>query len=375
MGFRFHLLGLAHIPTSLDHPQCAYTGKILRLAIMLKKLGHTVYFYGVEGSQVECDEFIPVLSEAFRKNVYGDYDTKKEFFKHDGNDSAHFEFNRKAVIEIKKRMLPTDFLLITMGNYQKPIADAVGLMKTVESGIGYSGVFAGFRVFESYGWMQYMYGALGQKDGSWYDAVIPNYYDPAEFPMGKHDGDYYLFVGRLILRKGLDVAVQVTRELGKKLIVAGQGKLVNPAEYINITDPHVEHIGSVDVVERAKLMGSAIACFAPTYYIEPFGGVAVESQLCGTPVLTTDWGVFPETIEHGTTGYRCRTMDDFIFGATHAKNLDYEYIRQRAIANWSMDRVVKMYQEYFTKVDDIQTGSGWYQKHPERTQLDWLEKF
>ena len=374
MGYRFHLLGLAHLPTNKNFRQCAYTMKVVKLASMLKKSGHTVFFYGCEGSEVECDEFIPVLTEAARVKCYGEYDMNKEFFKHDGKDAAHTEFNVNAAIEIRKRMYPTDFLLITMGNYQKPIADALQLHKTVESGIGYSGIFAKFRVFESYGWMQYMYGLTKQEDGSWYDAVIPNYYDPRDFPQGKQDGDYFLFVGRLIFRKGLDIAVQVTKRLGKKLIVAGQGSLQNPQERLNITDPHVEHVGCVGPERRAVLMGGAIATFVPTYYIEPFGGVAVESQLTGTPVLTSDWGVFPETCDHGVTGYRCRTMDDFLFGARNVASLDHSYIRQRAISNYGMEKVRKMYDEYWMKLADIDK-KGWYEEHPERTQLDWLEKF
>ena len=62
--FRFHLLGLAHLPTHRDYSPCAYTQKVIKLARMLKNLGHTVFFYGGEGSEVACDEFVQVVSEA-----------------------------------------------------------------------------------------------------------------------------------------------------------------------------------------------------------------------------------------------------------------------------------------------------------------------
>jgi glycosyltransferase involved in cell wall biosynthesis len=41
-----------------------------------------------------------------------------------------------------------------------------------------------------------------------------------------------------------------------------------------------EFVGSVDPDQRAKLMGGAIATFAPTLYVEPFGNVVIESQAC-----------------------------------------------------------------------------------------------
>jgi glycosyltransferase involved in cell wall biosynthesis len=371
---RFHLLGLAHLPTTRRFMACAYTQKILKLSAMLKKLGHEVIFYGGEGSQVDCSEFVQVLTDQDRRDCYGDYDPDRDFFKHDPRDSAHQTFNRNAIYEIIQRSQEKDFLLCTMGNYQKPIADAVGLM-TVEPGIGYEGVFSDHRVFESYGWMMYLYGKLNQVDGSWYDAVIPNYYDPADFPFygrGEKE-DYFLFVGRLVKRKGLEVAVQVTERLGVPLIVAGQGSLVNPAEGLNITSPHVKHIGTVGPEERARLMGRARAVFTPTYYVEPFGGVAVEAQFCGTPVISTDWGVFPETVVHGQTGYRCRTMADFLWAAQNADTLDPEVCRAWALANYSMDRVAQMYQEYFEKLADL-WGQGWYQERPEKMNLDWLKK-
>lgn len=366
---RFHLLGLAHLPTRREFSPCAYTQKVIKLARMLKTLGHEVLFYGGEGSEVACDEFVPVLSAEARRACYGDYDWRREFFRHDGNDAAHRTFNRNAIHAIRARQQPGDFLLCPMGTYQQPIADALDGMWVVEPGIGYEGIFAPYKVFESYAWMHYLYGRNGQSQGNWYDAVIPNYFDPDDFPFEPDKGDYALFIGRLIQSKGVEIAVQVTRELGMPLILAGQGD----PETLGIRDPHVVFVGSASPEQRALLMSEARLAFAPTYYVEPFGGVAVEAQLCGTPVLTTDWGAFSETVLHGVTGYRCRTFDDFLWAAAHIERIRPHDCREWALQNFGMDRVQWMFQEYFSKIADLD-GAGWYERRPARQDLDWLHR-
>jgi glycosyltransferase involved in cell wall biosynthesis len=333
---------------------------------MLKSLGHTVYFYGGEGSKVECDESIAVVSEQTRKQVYGDYDWKKDFFKHDPKDYVHRSFNSNAIREINKRKQEGDFLLCPMGNYDQPIAEGVKLRFTVESGIGYSGVFAEFRVWESYAWMHHVYGMGGndQTNGRWYDAVIPNYYNPVEFHMGPPK-DYYLYVGRLISRKGLSIAAEVTAKLGAKLIVAGQGDLSKVDSY-NLTEAKygkIEHVGTVDGPQLANLMAGALAVFCPTWYIGPFEGVHIEAAMAGVPTITTDWGVFTETVVQGVTGYRCRTFNDFLHAAREAPKLRGETIRNYAIANFGMSRVASQYQQYFDNLADIRKA-GWYEEKP-----------
>jgi len=374
---RFHLLGLAHLPTRKEISTCAYTQKVYKLGIMLKSLGHNVIFYGVENSEGDIigNEWHQVLSDKERRDCYGDYDWHKEFFKHDGNDSAYTKFSQNTINIINKIKQPRDILLASMGTYQYNISKATGVT-TVESGIGYRGVFANYRIFESYAWMHYIYGMLKQDDGSWYDAVIPNYFDPADFPYCEDKDDYFLYIGRIIKRKGVELASQIARFRNKKLIIAGQGDLTNPVEGIDLSkDKHVEYVGSVGPEERAKLMGHAKLVLMPTYYIEPFGGVAVESQMCGTPVLTTDWGVFSETVQHGVTGYRCRTFDDFLWAAKQVEKgvIKPSKCHKYAVSNYSMDRVKLMYDEFLTKVYDI-NKLGWYEIHKGRKQLDWLKK-
>jgi len=96
-------------------------------------------------------------------------------------------------------------------------------------------------------------------------------------------------------------------------------------------------------------------------------------MMCGCPVLTTDWGAFTETILPNVTGYRCRTFDQFLWAAKNADKIDPKACRDWAIKNYSMDRIKWMYQEFFEQIYDLRQ-KGWYEIHPERKQLDWMQR-
>lgn len=371
---RFHLLGLAHLETNKNNSSCAYTQKIIKLAKMIKKYGHTIYFYGVEGSEVTCDEFIQVSTQETLLKAYGDYDRSTLLFKHDPNDIAYQTFNANATKAILDRKQSGDILLCPMGTYQKTIADAVGLL-AIESGIGYTGVFSNYRVFESYAWMHYIYGLLRIEDGCWYDAVIPNYFELEDFPFQQEKQDYLLYFGRIIGRKGIQIASDVAKATGNQLYVVGQGSLDNPNERLHLgEEKHIVYHPAVGPLERAKLLGNAKAVLMPTYYLEPFGGVNVEAQLCGTPVITSDWGAFPETVLHGETGYRCRVFEEFCWAVKNIDKINPLTCRAWAEKNYSMDRVASMYEAYFQRVSNLYRD-GWYQQNDERTELSWLERY
>lgn len=363
---RFHILGLSHTQTTREYSCCAFTQKVRLLCKMLYGLGHTVFHYGVEGSDPVCTETIPVLSLADFERDHG-----KDFRVHGFNlsldTSAYRHFTANSIDEIKARLEPLDFLLCPFGIAHKPQADVLaGKVITVESGIGYDYTFAQHRVFESYAWMHFTYGKEGRGlSPVFYDAVIPNYLDMDDYPFYPVKKDYAILVARQTPLKGVQIASDVCEKIGLPLYVAGQG---------DIPGVKARRLGVLSIEERAKWVGEAKVLFMPTQYIEPFGTVHAEAMAYGTPVITTDFGVFPETVIHGVTGYRCRTFEQFVWAAKNIDRIDPLDCRNHALNHFSLPRVARMYDEYFTTLFRLYTDpKGWYAENPERRELDWLK--
>lgn len=379
---RLHIVGLPHTTVTKKLPflACAYTQKILNLCAMMNSLGHETYLYaGGNYTDAPCTEFISIFDEAEQNKYFGSKeDWLKGFFNIDWNpeDEYWVKFNERTADEIRKRSKKYDIVCLIGGVCQKKIADLLKDSICCECGIGYHGVFSKYKVYESYAHMHYVCGERGEKNGNFYDCVIPNYFDPNDFQFNDKKEDYFLFIGRLIARKGAHIASQVCEKLGKKLILAGQGVIEKEpgkivGSEVTIVGQHAEHVGVVGIEERSMLMGKAKAVFVPTLYFGPFEGVSVEAMMCGTPIITTNFGCFTENNIHGKTGFRCNTFEEFVWAANNIESINPKDCRDFAVNNFSLDKVKYIYQEYFERLVNL-WGKGWYEENPKRENFDYL---
>jgi glycosyltransferase involved in cell wall biosynthesis len=193
--------------------------------------------------------------------------------------------------------------------------------------------------------------------------VSPNYYDVAEWPAGlamDRAGAPVVYLGRLTEGKGVGIVLDVARRRPDvRFVLAGQGDI----DVWGALPANVTYVGALGA-ERAALLGGARAIIAPSRYVEPFGGAVVEAALCGTPAITSDFGAFAETVQHGITGFRAQTINQFAAAVDRVLELDRGYIRARAIRLYSIPKVGRIYDDLLTVcAERLETGTfpsaGW----------------
>jgi glycosyltransferase involved in cell wall biosynthesis len=175
--------------------------------------------------------------------------------------------------------------------------------------------------------------------------VIHHGIEPQEFPVGKGDGGYFLFLGRMAPDKGARRAALVARQAGVPLLIAAKMREPLEFEYYEeqvkpLLGGDIEFVGEVGGADKLKLLGDARALLNPIRWVEPFGLVMIEALACGTPVVTFPQGAAPEIVDHGITGFLCEDRNDMVKAVDRVDELDREACRTAVEQRFSYDRMV-----------------------------------
>ena len=185
-----------------------------------------------------------------------------------------------------------------------------------------------------------------------YAATIHHGIDMAAFELGSGGGPL-VFLGRIHRDKGTARAIEVAREAGVPLVIAG---IIQDMDYFEReVEPHldgenVSYIGAVDPSGRQRLLGGARALLHLIEFEEPFGFGVVEAMACGTPVIAHARGSMREIVKHGINGFFVTGLAESVAAVTDVDRLDRALIRGSVVDHFDVSRMVDDYMSLYGRV-------------------------
>jgi glycosyltransferase involved in cell wall biosynthesis len=171
---------------------------------------------------------------------------------------------------------------------------------------------------------------------------VYNGIDPGEFVYRDVKDDYFLFLSKASWKvKGLGVALELAKRCGIRLVVAG-GRGIS-------LNRRIRYAGMVGGARKAELLAGAKALLFPIQWDEPFGLVAAEALMSGTPVITFDRGSMPEIVTD-EVGFRCRSANEMEEAIKAVERISPSACRARAEALFSSEAMARSYLDKYRRI-------------------------
>ncbi len=133
---------------------------------------------------------------------------------------------------------------------------------------------------------------------------------PMPEPPPVTDGNYYLFLSRLVVEKGVEVLLRawekISRSLGARapqLWIAGEGPLEDKVREAAAKNPNIKYCGMLSGQAKRDVISNCRAMLVPSVWWEPLGLVTCEAYDYTKPVLAATSGGLTETVVPGITGF------------------------------------------------------------------------
>lgn len=193
--------------------------------------------------------------------------------------------------------------------------------------------------------------------------VIHHGLDPRSFPVGKGDGGYLAFLGRMSPSKGPQRAIEIARAAGMPLVIAGKQHTAAEQEFFQSEirpqlSADITFVGEIGFADKVALLGGAIALVNPIAWDEPFGMVMIEALACGTPVYAFSRGAAPEIVTSRLTGLLADTTGELAIGLEDVDSIDRDQCRLVVEGHFSMARMVEEHVALYSSVLQKEVAGG-----------------
>lgn len=184
--------------------------------------------------------------------------------------------------------------------------------------------------------------------------TVHNGLDLENYPFGRSNDGYLLFVGRISPEKGVHYAIEVAQYLNLPLIIVAKIDDVDRDYFTKFIEPklseQIRWVGEKDEKERNDLYSNALAFLHPVTWPEPFGLTMIEAMACGTPVIAFNQGSVPELVVHGRTGFIARDLEEMIESVLNIDKIDRRETRSHALKNFNAARMVTSYEAIYQQI-------------------------
>ncbi|MEW5922106.1 MAG: glycosyltransferase family 4 protein [Bacillota bacterium] len=184
------------------------------------------------------------------------------------------------------------------------------------------------------------------------------------------------YVGRLVPEKGVQVMLEaapaiISRFSRARFVIAGTGPfeeyLKTRTREMGLTDK-VIFTGYIDERTKNELYRSASVAVFPSLY-EPFGIVALEAMVIGTPLVVSSCGGLDEIVDHEVEGLKiypgdagsladqvCRLLEDEQWAASLA-----ERAYAKALKKYSWEKIAEKTSEVYREIVLSPENREWQQ--------------
>lgn len=186
--------------------------------------------------------------------------------------------------------------------------------------------------------------------GEW--TSIPNAVDLNRYHFQPHVASNapLVFLSRIESIKGCHAAIQVAKQTGRRLLIAGNhsdhgeaGEYWHSRILPEIGRNGIEYVGPVNDLQKNDLLGRAAGMLVPIEWNEPFGIVFVEALACGTPVISCPRGALPEIVREGIDGFLVEGIEAATAAVEKLSSLNRHDCRRRAEDVFSGPTMARQY--------------------------------